>query len=71
MTQEEPASAADALNPLQVVMRYHQETKHHFSRYARAPGTMDWANQPDPFASLSLPHTQGSRGRLCSAVRAA
>jgi SagB-type dehydrogenase family enzyme len=30
-------------------MRYHQETKHHFSRYARALGYMDWANQPDPF----------------------
>lgn len=41
--------AAGALNPLEVVMRYHQETKHHFSRYARAPGSMDWANQPDPF----------------------
>ncbi len=41
--------AAGALDPLEAVMRYHQETKHHFSRYARAPGTMDWANQPDPF----------------------
>jgi SagB-type dehydrogenase family enzyme len=41
--------AAGALDPLEVVMRYHQETKHHFSRYARAPGCMDWANQPDPF----------------------
>jgi SagB-type dehydrogenase family enzyme len=30
-------------------MRYHQETKHHFSRYARALGYMDWANQPNPF----------------------
>jgi SagB-type dehydrogenase family enzyme len=30
-------------------MRYHQETKHHFSRYARSLGYMDWANQPDPF----------------------
>jgi len=49
MTKADPASAADALDPLEVVMRYHQETKHHFSRYARAPGTMDWANQPDPF----------------------
>jgi SagB-type dehydrogenase family enzyme len=38
-----------ALDPLAVVMRYHQETKHHFSRYARALGHMDWANQPDPF----------------------
>jgi SagB-type dehydrogenase family enzyme len=36
-------------DPLQVVMRYHQETKHHFSRYARALGYLDWANQPDPF----------------------
>jgi SagB-type dehydrogenase family enzyme len=41
--------AAGALDPLDVVMRYHQETKHHFSRYARALGYMDWANQPDPF----------------------
>ncbi len=41
--------AAGALDPLEVVMRYHQETKHHFSHYARAPGSMDWANQPDPF----------------------
>ena len=41
--------AAGVLDPLEVVMRYHQETKHDFSRYARALGTMDWANQPDPF----------------------
>src|SRR3990172_6114090 len=41
--------AAGALDPLDLVMRYHQETKHHFSRYVRAPGSMDWANQPDPF----------------------
>jgi SagB-type dehydrogenase family enzyme len=40
---------AGALDSLEVVMRYHQETKHHFSRYARASGSMDWANQPDPF----------------------
>ncbi|MGH8594600.1 MAG: SagB/ThcOx family dehydrogenase, partial [Gammaproteobacteria bacterium] len=31
------------------VMRYHQETKHHFFRYARSLGYMDWANQPDAF----------------------
>jgi SagB-type dehydrogenase family enzyme len=30
-------------------MRYHERTKHHFSRYARGPGQLDWANQPDPF----------------------
>ena len=31
------------------VIRYHQETKHHFFRYARSLGYLDWANQPDPF----------------------
>jgi len=31
------------------VIGYHQQTKHHFFRYARALGYMDWANQPDPF----------------------
>ncbi len=41
--------AVGALDPVEAVMRYHQETKHHYSRYARAPGGMDWANQPDPF----------------------
>ena len=49
MTKQDSAGAADAPDRLEVVLRYHQETKHHFSRYARAPGTMDWANQPDPF----------------------
>ena len=48
-TTEDPACAAGGLSPLEVVMRYHQETKHHFPRYARALGYMDWANQPDPF----------------------
>lgn len=28
---------------------YHEETKHHYRRFARSAGMMDWANQPDPF----------------------
>ena len=48
-TTEDPARATESLDPLEVVMRYHQETKHHFSRSARSLGYMDWANQPDPF----------------------
>ena len=48
-TTEDPARAAESLDPLDVVMRYHQETKHHFFRSARSLGYMDWANQPDPF----------------------
>lgn len=35
-------------NP-ETVIRYHEETKHHFHRYARSLGYLDWANQPNPF----------------------
>ena len=31
------------------VFHYHEETKHHFRRYARSLGYLDWANQPHPF----------------------
>jgi SagB-type dehydrogenase family enzyme len=31
------------------IFRYHEETKHHYNRYARSAGYMDWANQPNPF----------------------
>jgi SagB-type dehydrogenase family enzyme len=34
---------------LEIVMRYHERTKHHFNRFAPGPGRLDWANQPDPF----------------------
>jgi hypothetical protein len=30
-------------------LRYHEATKHHFNRFARALGYLDWATQPDPF----------------------
>ena len=43
------ARAASGRDPLETVLRYHQETKHHFSHFARGPGRLDWANQPDPF----------------------
>jgi SagB-type dehydrogenase family enzyme len=33
----------------QVVVAYHERTKHHYHRYAAAIGYMDWATQPDPF----------------------
>jgi hypothetical protein len=31
------------------IFRYHEETKHRYNRYARSAGSMDWANQPNPF----------------------
>jgi SagB-type dehydrogenase family enzyme len=39
----------ETVKQLEQVMRYHQETKHHFDRYARSLGYLDWANQPNPF----------------------
>jgi SagB-type dehydrogenase family enzyme len=37
------------MDRLSEVIRYHQETKHHFFRYAKALGYLDWDNQPNPF----------------------
>ncbi|XP_031269721.1 uncharacterized protein LOC116128168 [Pistacia vera] len=31
------------------VIKYHNETKHSFTNYARGPRGLDWANQPNPF----------------------
>jgi SagB-type dehydrogenase family enzyme len=30
-------------------LAYHEATKHHFNRFARSAGFLDWATQPDPF----------------------
>ena len=53
MSTEKPVSAAPtesvSTDPVDRVIRYHIQTKHHFNRYARALGYLDWANQPDPF----------------------
>ena len=35
------------------IIGYHDRTKHHPERYARGPGGLDWANQPDPFRRFS------------------
>ncbi len=37
---------------LQDVCRYHDGTKHHFGRFARSLGFLDWASQPAPFRSF-------------------
>lgn len=39
----------DKENIVAQIFRYHEETKHHYERYARSPGYMDWQNQPHPF----------------------
>ena len=50
-TDPSPQSAAAPISsdPVDRVVRYHVQTKHHFNHYARALGYLDWANQPDPF----------------------
>jgi len=37
------------MTPSEFAAAYHEETKHHFNRYARSLGYLDWATQPDPF----------------------
>ena len=34
------------------VLAYHERSKHRLERYARGPGRLDWANQPDPFRTF-------------------
>ncbi|XP_058104604.1 uncharacterized protein LOC131248360 isoform X1 [Magnolia sinica] len=34
---------------LSQVLKYHNQTKHSFNKYARGPHGLDWANQPNPF----------------------
>ena len=55
MTQPDPRKIAGE------IIRYHEESKHHYDRYARSAGYMDWDNQPNPFrfyedtSTFSLP----------------
>ena len=41
--------AAATPGSLQPVFDYHQSSKHRLGAYARGPGRLDWATQPDPF----------------------
>ena len=41
--------SSDSNDSVDKVINYHIQTKHHFNRYARSLGYLDWANQPDPF----------------------
>lgn len=39
----------DTGEAFRTIVRYHEETKHHPHRYARSPGYLDWASEPNPF----------------------
>lgn len=40
-------------DPRARIRGYHQRSKHGFGAYAKGPGQMDWATQPDPFRRYS------------------
>src|SRR6266853_1674155 len=42
-------SQASSLSAEELVVAYHERTKHHYHRFAASVGYMDWATQPDPF----------------------
>ena len=42
-----------ARDPLATVRAYHEQTKHHFNRFARSLGYLDWATQPNPFRTFA------------------
>ena len=39
--------------PVDAIIGYHDRTKHHPDLYARGPGGLDWASQPNPFRRFS------------------
>ncbi len=53
---------------IKAIFEYHNESKHHYERYARSPGYMDWDNQPNPFrfyrgqAPIELPLLKSDPG---------
>ena len=44
-----PSRDPSSLNPSDIILHYHDQTKHHYYRFARSLGFMDWDTQPDPF----------------------
>jgi SagB-type dehydrogenase family enzyme len=43
------AGGSTPIDSVDRVIQYHVQTKHHFNRYSRSLGYLDWANQPDSF----------------------
>jgi len=46
----DPAHPSEGeLSADEIVVSYHERTKHHLHRFAASTGYLDWATQPDPF----------------------
>jgi SagB-type dehydrogenase family enzyme len=53
LVSPEPSIADTPRQALATVYRYHDGTKHHFQRFARSLGYLDWASQPHPFREFT------------------
>ena len=42
-----------AANAAEIILAYHERTKHRLERYAAGPETLDWSEQPNPFREFS------------------
>ena len=52
-----------------IAPRYHDRTKHHFNRFARSLGYLDWTTQPDAFRRYEVaPLVELSRVALAGEV---
>ncbi|XP_057807375.1 uncharacterized protein LOC131022029 [Salvia miltiorrhiza] len=55
-SSQETAAMEEKQELVNQVLRYHDQTKHSFTKYARSARGLDWANQPNPFRRyLSAP----------------
>src|SRR3954454_22759390 len=45
--------AGKGAEPAEVLLASHERTKHHLDHYARGPGYLDWASQPNPFRTFA------------------
>ncbi|KAK4411271.1 hypothetical protein Sango_0200100 [Sesamum angolense] len=48
-TSSQETTTEEKQELLTQVFKYHNQTKHSFTNYARGPHGLDWANQPNPF----------------------
>ena len=51
--QDAAVQGSNSSDPVAQTLAYHERTKHHLHRYARALGYLDWATQPDPFRTFA------------------
>ncbi|KNA21705.1 hypothetical protein SOVF_040330 isoform A [Spinacia oleracea] len=49
MSHSFSSSSSSSISDEEQALKYHQQTKHNFTKYAKGPGRLDWANQPNPF----------------------